>query len=408
MEEDQSNNEEAAKSDQADELTKTPVALEEVEETKKVEQEVRFDLEPEIVPREPEEPSLSEESPKHELASNTQDVVTEGFNINNNTQNNKSFQTAAGDSVLSQSFTSTNNMEFTKNYSDDLLMGQNDGGQSAEMATGGADLADFELPPCSGSSSGSEPRQPSPTKRKSSTSTAITTAAATQAASSSHLVSAAAPDLTAVKNLLLSSYLKVSHVFHWKNPIESGVFFSLGASLIIALTFFSIISVVAYTALGVILTSGAIRIYKALMKTLNRSPETPIDHIWNQIQGLNVSMPPERLHQLVDSSHSNLNASLVYFKQVLLVQDKLATFKFGAFLYMLTYIGAWFNGLTIITICYLALFSMPIFYEKNKAKIDEYLNMATGQLSSVVSMVSGKVTALAFGGSGQTGSKKQD
>lgn len=330
-----------------------------------------------------------------------------------------SFQTASGDetsdpvnyhNIIKDNNNENENkynMEFTKNYSDDLLMGQ-DGGAGSAAAGPGGELADFELPQFSSSSSGSEgqgqakqqEQTPSPTKRKSSAS-----GANTSQASSSSQVTGAAPDLTAVKNLLISSYSKVSHLFHWTKPIETGLIFAIGSSLILALTFFSIISVVAYTALGIILSSSLIRIYKMAMKTLNRSQDTPFDHIWDKVLSLDVNMSPEKLHRLVDSSHNNINSSLVYFKQVLLVQDKFSTLKFALFLYVLTYIGAWFNGLTIITMSYLALFTVPIFYDKNKTKIDEYLNLASSQMSCVTSLVTSKVSALIGGGSDV--SKKQ-
>lgn len=304
----------------------------------------------------------------------------------------------------------TEKMEFAKNYSDDLLMGQNDQAELPSANTG-ADLADFELPPYSGSSSGSEPRQQSPVKRKSSsTNSSAQQQASSPSSSSSNQVTVAPPDLTALKNLLMSSYSKVSYIFHWKKPIETGLYFSIGATLIIALTFFSIISVVAYSALGLITASSLIRIYKAVMKTLGRSTDTPFDHVWDKVLSIDVSLSPEKIHQLLDASLGNLNSSFVYFKQVLLVEDKFATLKFGFFLYLLTYIGAWFNGMTLITITYLALFSVPIFYEKNKTKIDEYVNLATGQLTSVINMVTGKVSSTLFGESStsSSGSKKQN
>lgn len=241
-----------------------------------------------------------------------------------NPEAHQTFQTAAGNSFEDfDPSEESRKMEFTKNYSDDLLMGQADAIQG-ELVSGGADLADFELPPYSGSSSGSEPRQQSPAKQRKSSSTS----SATAQASSSQVVSP--PDLTAVKKILVSSYSRVSHVFHWKKPIESGVFFLIGLTLIRALTFFSIISVVAYSALGVIITSGLIRVYKAVMKTLDRSQETPFDHIWDKVQKLNVSLSPSSMHELIDASLGSFNSSLVYFKQVLLVEDKFATFKVGS------------------------------------------------------------------------------
>lgn len=290
-------------------------------------------------------------------------------------------------------------MEFTKNYSDDLLMSSSGEQKEQHNQGGGHDLADFELPPYSGSSgsSGSEQAPASTSARNNNNNNTDNVASS----------SSSATDLTAIKNILISSYSKFSHVFHWKKPIESGVFLGIGLTLITALTFFSIISVVAYSALGIILASGLLRIYKASMKTLNKSTETPVDHIWDKALNMNVKLSPESMHKLVDTSHGNLNSSLAYFKQVLLVEDKLATFKFAFFLYMLTYIGALFNGLTLITITYLSLFTVPLFYERNKTKIDEHIGVVTNQISSTLSMATNKASALVFGSSQSAGAAKK-
>lgn len=220
---------------------------------------------------------------------------------------------------------SEDKMEFTKNYSDDLLMGQNDGTQATN-----ADLADFELPPYSGSSSGSDQptKQQSPTGRKSSSSSSSTTHhhQQQQQASSSHQQPSSA-GFRGLINLLTDTYSQTSHVLQWKKPIESGIYFGIGVTLIIAFTFFSIISVVAYSALGVIMTSGLIKLYKSVMQTLNKSPELPIDHVWDKIQCLNVTISQDRVHEFIDVSLGNINSSLIYFKQVLLFEDKIATLK---------------------------------------------------------------------------------
>lgn len=290
-------------------------------------------------------------------------------------------------------------MEFTKNYSDDLLMGQNESNQNQQAEAGGVDLADYELPPYSGSSSsGSEAnRQQSPKKRNS----------PAQPASGS-ISQQSSVDLQGLKNLIITTYSRSANVLQWKKPIETGIYFSIGLTLITAFTFFSIISVVAYSALGIIATSGLIRLYKSVMQTLNKSSDTPFDHVWNKILSLNVTMSDVKMHESIDVSLGNLNSSLVYLKQVLLFEDKIASLKVGLYFYLLTYIGSWFNGMTLITITYLALFTLPIAYEKNKSQIDQYYNLVQGHAcattSKITSMISGATKMTSSGG----GAKKQN
>jgi len=51
---------------------------------------------------------------------------------------------------------------------------------------------------------------------------------------------------------------------------------------------------------------------------------------------------------------------------------------------VLTYIGAWLNGLTIIILGVIALFSLPKAYEQNKAQVDQYMGLAQTQVNQVL------------------------
>jgi hypothetical protein len=305
---------------------------EKVEDLEELKVEAAVKEEPREVSQDPPQQTQEKEQEHEQLYLQQEQQAEDSISLiklNDSNANNElfhqTFKTAAN---TSRTEDDKSIMEFTKNYSDDL-MGSNDGQQRG--STGGPDLADFELPPYSGSSSSGSEQAAATTKHSPVKQRKSSNSMATQASSSSSYTGgsgvAAPPDLSAVKNILISMYSNAAHVFHWKRPIETGVIFTIGLILITALTFFSIISVVAYTALGCILTSGVLRVYKTSMKALNRSPETPVDHMWEKVLDADVSMSPERLHELVETSHANLNASLIYFKQVLLVEDKIATTK---------------------------------------------------------------------------------
>ena len=49
----------------------------------------------------------------------------------------------------------------------------------------------------------------------------------------------------------------------------------------------------------------------------------------------------------------------------------------------LTYIGAWFNGLTLVILAYISAFSLPKVYEQNKAQIDQYLELVNSKLTEL-------------------------
>ena len=49
----------------------------------------------------------------------------------------------------------------------------------------------------------------------------------------------------------------------------------------------------------------------------------------------------------------------------------LSTFQFAITMYLLTYVGALMNGLTIVTLAWVGTFSAPRIYRDNQKQIDE-------------------------------------
>jgi hypothetical protein len=70
-------------------------------------------------------------------------------------------------------------------------------------------------------------------------------------------------------------------------------------------------------------------------------------------------------------------------------------------LWVLTYIGAWLNGLTVIILLVIALFSIPKAYEQNKSQVDQFLGNVQQQVNQVlekyVVISINKLTSLAYG-----------
>merc|ERR1712228_916805 len=72
-----------------------------------------------------------------------------------------------------------------------------------------------------------------------------------------------------------------------------------------------------------------------------------------------------------DCFFSKLNAILLKLKSILLVENTVESVKFAVLMYLLTYIGAMMNGLTILTLAWAAAFSLPRVYRDNQKQIDE-------------------------------------
>ena len=63
------------------------------------------------------------------------------------------------------------------------------------------------------------------------------------------------------------------------------------------------------------------------------------------------------------------------------------TLKFGLCLYVLTYVGAWFNALTLLILAWIGVFTVPKLYLNNQAAVDEIVGKVAGQVNEVKAKV---------------------
>ncbi|KAK7807283.1 hypothetical protein U0070_016655 [Myodes glareolus] len=54
----------------------------------------------------------------------------------------------------------------------------------------------------------------------------------------------------------------------------------------------------------------------------------------------------------------------------------LVCLQFAVLMWVFTYVGALFNGLTLLILALISLFSIPVIYERHQAQIDHYLGLA--------------------------------
>lgn len=61
-----------------------------------------------------------------------------------------------------------------------------------------------------------------------------------------------------------------------------------------------------------------------------------------------ITLSQERVQQVTTVAVSHANAALTELRRLFLVEDLVDSIKFGVLLYCLTYVGALFNGMTLI------------------------------------------------------------
>lgn len=63
---------------------------------------------------------------------------------------------------------------------------------------------------------------------------------------------------------------------------------------------------------------------------------------------MDVTVTNEKVHEMADLTAAKLNGSLLELRRLFLVEDIVDSIKFALVLWALTYVGAWFNGLTLV------------------------------------------------------------
>jgi hypothetical protein len=174
----------------------------------------------------------------------------------------------------------------------------------------------------------------------------------------------------------------------WEDPIQTGIVFGSVFVTLISICYYSLISVGAYLSLTALLAVLSLKVYTYVMVTFLKK-EVSCNPL-AKIGELNLEIPEEKVSNIANNASSKLNATLLELRRLFLVENMLDSIKFGLSLWVLTYIGSWFNAMTLVLMSWVGLFTIPKVYIMNKAQIDPVLDKVKAQFDEV----SGKVFAM--------------
>ncbi|XP_056638270.1 reticulon-1-A isoform X3 [Diorhabda sublineata] len=181
---------------------------------------------------------------------------------------------------------------------------------------------------------------------------------------------------------------KVESLIYWRNPKKSGPVFGGVLVVLLALTYFSLISVVAYLSFFALGVTVAFRIYKNIVQAIQKTGD---GHPFKEYLELDISLSQDKVNQFTAVAVAHINAAIFELRRLFLVEDLVDSIKFGVLLWTLTYVGAWFNGMTLIIIGWVALFTLPKVYEANKTQIDANLEVVRTKLAEITTKIKAAV-----------------
>jgi len=173
----------------------------------------------------------------------------------------------------------------------------------------------------------------------------------------------------------------VVDLIYWKDIKKSAVVAASSLFLLIALSIFSVLSVISYISLAVLTVTFSYAVYKRTLAAVQKSNE---GHPFGQYLEMDLTISPEKAQEYAEIISSYMATYVGELRRLVLVEDMIDSIKFGIFLWVMTYIGAWFNGLTLMILGLISMFSLPKTYEVYQEQIDAYLALAQDQVKGIM------------------------
>ncbi|XP_029948825.1 reticulon-3-B-like [Salarias fasciatus] len=167
----------------------------------------------------------------------------------------------------------------------------------------------------------------------------------------------------------------------WKEPKKSAAAFGMSMLVLVSVATLSVISVVSYLLLACLCVTITFRVYKSVIQAIQKSDE---GHPFRSLLQRDISVSSESIRQLADQTLIHLNWFTCQGRRLLLVEDLVDSLKLAAVMWVMTYIGAVFNGVTILIIADVISFTTPLIYQKKKTQIDHQVALLRSKLEETV------------------------
>ncbi|XP_016956589.1 reticulon-1 isoform X1 [Drosophila biarmipes] len=177
---------------------------------------------------------------------------------------------------------------------------------------------------------------------------------------------------------------QVESLIYWRDVKKSGIVFGAGLITLVAISSFSVISVFAYLSLLALFGTVAFRIYKSVTQAVQKTNE---GHPFKEYLELDLTLSQDKVQNIAGVAVAHINGFVSELRRLFLVEDIIDSIKFGVILWVFTYVGAWFNGMTLVILAFVSLFTLPKVYENNKQSIDTYLDLVRSKLTEITDKI---------------------
>ncbi|XP_059932156.1 reticulon-2a isoform X3 [Gadus macrocephalus] len=176
----------------------------------------------------------------------------------------------------------------------------------------------------------------------------------------------------------------VMDLIYWKDTERSGMVLTGLVVVLLSLFQLSIITVVSTLSLAVVCFAIAVRVYYKTLHILNWADG---EHPFKKYLDMDIGLSGEQAEHAVQKAIVMAMSALDTLKKLLFVANLIDSLKFLVLLYLATFLGKIFNGLTVFIMGVIAIFSLPLFYQQRQEQVDSAIAKIQANVDNVKDIV---------------------
>ncbi|TMS07646.1 Reticulon-2 [Larimichthys crocea] len=175
-------------------------------------------------------------------------------------------------------------------------------------------------------------------------------------------------------------YIAAMDLIYWKETERTGMVLTGLVVGLLSLFQLSIITVVSTVCLAVMCFTISVRIYYQLLYVLNWGDG---EHPFKAYLDLDISFSGEDAQLYMQKAIVMVLSAVDSLKGLIFVKNVFESIKLLVLMYLVTYLGDLCNGLTLLIISVIALFSLPLFYRQHQEQVDSYIAKIQAHIDNI-------------------------
>ncbi|XP_034556402.1 reticulon-2a isoform X2 [Notolabrus celidotus] len=176
------------------------------------------------------------------------------------------------------------------------------------------------------------------------------------------------------------THIAVMDLIYWKETERTGMVLTGLVVGLLSLFQLSIITVVSTVCLAVMCFTISVRLYYQILFILSWGDG---EHPFKTYLDLDISFSGEDADRYMQTAIVLAVSAVDSLRKLFFVGNVFESLKLLVLMYLVTFLGDLCNGLTLLIISVIAVFSLPLFYRQRQEQVDSYIAKIQAQIDNI-------------------------